>query len=165
MRIERIVFVLILVGVVFVAIIALFVYKTFTPESETRYVPTDSVDIQDNESGGSEESREVPPFADSHNALDDCIELKANEAMGKTYEPGSLLVTFLDLVSYPTAVESLRILGLEPDTSDQARQNYQSYRWLSVTVPAGEEFRWQCVLDSSEGVKTAGLNLTFWLRQ
>lgn len=164
MKIERVVFVLVLVGLVFVAIIALFVYKTSVPAPETEYVET-ATTTDPAQENPSESSNNLPPQTDQHNALDDCIELKANEAIGKEYERGSLLVTFHDLVSFSTAIESLELLGLSAIESSTARSNFDRYNWLSVSVPSGEEFKWQCLLDASEGVKGASLNIIFKLRQ
>jgi hypothetical protein len=97
--------------------------------------------------------------------LDDCVILKAHVAEGKEYEKGSLVVTFFDLLDYDTALESLSLLGLTPDTSQIAKDNFVSHHWLPVSVPAGSEFKWQCQLEASEGVKTTNLNLTFKLHQ
>jgi hypothetical protein len=63
------------------------------------------------------------------------------------------------------AVEMIRLLGLRADTSSEARSNFNQNHWLTVTVPTGKEFQWQCQLDASEGIKKANLNITFNLRQ
>ncbi len=158
-----------LVGVIFVAIIGLFVYTTFSPGKTVDH----SNDIKDpfveptpqSTTTVNVETIDTVTPTDSHSAIDDCIELKANEARGKRYERGSLLVTFRSDVAYGLAVESMGLLDLKTEVSDQAENNFDLYHWLTVFVPSGDEFKWQCVLDTSEGVKKANLNITFDLRQ
>ena len=172
MKLERIILTSIFVLVVFLAIIALFLYKSFTPGTNqnrdndrpsetinTDYQPTDVPDATTND------DTNVPAQADTHTVLDGCITLKASEAAGKDYERGSLLVTFATAMDYNTAVSGIRLLGIDPDTSVSAKENFEIYRWLPVSVPEGEEFEWQCLLDISEGIRSANLNVVFRLRQ
>jgi len=158
-----------LVGVIFVAIIGLFVYTTFSPGPaadhsndikdpivETVPKATTTIDI---------ENIDTTRPIDTHSAIDDCIKLKANEAKGKQYERGSLLVTFRNDIVYGLAIETMGLLDLKTEVSDEAENNFDTYHWLTVFVPSGQEFKWQCVLDTSEGVKKANLNIRFELRQ
>lgn len=167
MKIERVIVIFVIVVVIFVTTIAMFVYKTFSPASKSDQNNISTVPVVP--ISGQNSTSTVPtqsiPEADSHNAIDDCIELKANASSGKEYERGSLIVTFLPQVSFELAVRSLEYFDLKPEVSKLAKDNFDLYHWLTVTVPTGEEFKWQCVLDSSEGVKRTSLNFTFKLRQ
>lgn len=164
MKIEKILLFTLLVALIFIATIVLFVFKTFTPSPQDRNQPQVT---QPKPTATSTKPTTTPTQTntDSHSAINDCIELKASEAEGKQYERGSLLVTFLSGVDYNTAVESIELLDLKADTSSEAKSNFSQYHWLPVSVPFGTEFQWQCVLDSSEGVRKANLNFTFNLRQ
>jgi hypothetical protein len=171
MKIERIILTLVFVVVVFLAIIALFLYKTLTPSDNVRdfdRLPT----IPVNEIPTTSTPTTPPPFdpstpdsADSHSALDECIAFKASEADGRQYERGSLLVVFQSAMRYETAIDSMRLLNLVPDTSATAKENYEQFKWLTVAVPEGKEFEWQCTLDASEWVRGTNLNTSFNLRQ
>lgn len=158
--------------VVFLALIALFLYKSFTPGTNPNRDadrPAEVIDISPDTEGSSTGTPNTDPNgpaqADSHTILGDCIALKTTEAVGKDYERGSLLVTFATAMDYETALSSMRLLGLSPDTSASAKENFEIYHWLPVGVPDGEEFKWQCLLETSEGVRGATLNITFRLRQ
>ena len=165
MKIQRVVLIFVLVAIIFFATIAMFVYTTFTsPINSGRDNKNPSVEVPQQPTTT---PPNTPPLSetDNLNVINGCIALKASLAQGKQYEKGSLIVTFLDLVSYEIALESLRFFKLTPDTSSLGKQNFNSYHWLSVGVPSGEEFKWQCLLEAGEGIKKANLNLTFNLRQ
>lgn len=163
MKIERIILVVVLVLVIFIALIALFIYKAFTPGANVHSGPEVQAPTTSTQSATS--STQIPDSADNHSAIDECVALKTSEAQGKEFERGSLLVTFQDVATYDIAVEILGLLNLTSDTSKTAQDNFKTYHWLTVTVPVGEEFKWQCVLEASEGIKAARLNTTFRLRQ
>ncbi len=170
MKTKHVILISILVFVVFLGTIAMFVYKTFTggPTPSQRVdTNTEQTQNQINNStttATTTNTTNIPP-PDNHTALDDCIELKANEAKGKEYERGSLLVSFFNSLSYSLALDTIKLLGLRPDDSTEAKNNFNQNHWLTVFVPKGKEFEWQCKLDASEGIKKANLNLTFNLRQ
>lgn len=174
MKVQRVLLLLVFVVVIFLAIIALFLYKSFAPGNQTPHdfgnnpSPTTNngnpgIPPGTTNDGGS--NSDQPVSTDTHTAIDDCIVLKASEAAGKEYERGSLLVTFESAMGYETALETVRLLTLTPDSSATAKTNFETYHWLPVSVPTGEEFKWQCLLDASEGVKRTNLNITFNLRQ
>lgn len=174
MKLDRVILAIVLVILIFVAIVVLFAYKTSTPGTNIRYdlddVQVNDDDLLNNSSNPNTGSNGTnvgtnAPQTDIHNAFDDCVALKTTEAQGKQYVRGSLIVSFLDAVRFNTAIDSVRLLGLKADSSAQAEDNFGTYHWLQVSVPSGEEFKWQCKLETSEGVKRATLNSTFQLHE
>lgn len=173
MKTQRIFLFFGLAMLIFVATIFLFVYKTFSPGSGGNNTPNfvspsqtaSNTPNQPSQPDTSTPPQTAPPQSDTHTALEDCIALKTSDAQGKNYEPGSLLVSFADIMGYETALATIRDLGLDPDPSQDAKNNFTQYHWLPVAVPKGQEFKWQCVLDASEGIKKASLNATFNLSQ
>jgi len=169
MKTSHIISILVLVVVVFFATIFLFLYKSFDTGTVNRSGESQNSSTNQNQSTTTPTTTPTtsttPPSSDTHTALDDCIELKASEANNKNYVRGSLLVSFFNSVDYDMAVEMIRLLGLRAETSSEARSNFNQNHWLTVTVPNGKEFQWQCQLDASEGIKKANLNITFNLRQ
>ncbi len=173
MKLKQIFIFFALVMVIFVATIAIFVYKTFSPSRDASQ-PPQSVSNPYGDPGSqsnlpppaaSTTSPSIPSQADGHTAIDDCIALKSSEAQGKQYERGSLLVSFKDGVTFSAAVSDMKALELAPDISESSKNNFSEYHWLSVGVPRGEEFKWQCLIDTESTVKRANLNTTFDLRQ
>ncbi len=165
MKIERVILFTVLVAVIFVATIVLFFFKTFSPGPNQNQNPPVFTQPTKPATTTNPTATSTQPAADNHTALDDCIELKAFNAQGKSYEKGSLLVTFPNSVNFSTAIEIIDIVGAKTDTSSAGRDNFNSHHWLTVTVPKGEEFKWQCLLEGADGVRKANLNFTFNLAQ
>lgn len=171
MKPQHIILIFVLVAVVFVGTIFLFIFKTFSGPTGPRTDSNLPTNVASSTNSTNPTSSSTTPDSgnltvpDNHTALDDCIELKAYEAKGKTYEKGSLLVSFYSAVEYSLAVESIKLLGLNTDENSDSRNNFNQNHWLTVRVPTGKEFEWQCTLDASEGIKKANLNLTFNLHQ
>lgn len=169
MKPVHIILMLVLVVVIFAGTIFLFIFKSFSG-SGARSTPSTpnapaTTTTTGNDTTSPTNTDQTPAEADTHSAIDDCVELKAYEAKDKDFERGSLLVSFYPAVSYSLAVDSMKLLGLNVQTSDSSRSTFNQNHWLTVLVPAGKEFLWQCQLDASEGVKKANLNLIFRLRQ
>lgn len=163
MKIQHLVLFGILVLVIFVAVLVMFVYKTFSPDTdfrktvpvltETSFVPISTSSVT------------VLSESDAHDFLDECQIFKMNEILGRQYESGSIIVRFFDAMSYDMAIDIINTIGLESDFSDLVKNNFDRHHWLSVVVPPGEEFKWQCILDASEGIKSTSLNYIFDLRR
>ena len=166
MKIEQVLLFTLLVPLIFVATIVLFVFKTFSPISNQSNNNSQQIVQPIKQNTQNQPTTTTSQVAtDNHSPLDDCIELKSSEAVGKKYEKGSLLVTFPDSLGFNDAIEIAGIVGAQADTSSDARNTFNQYHWLTVSVPRGEEFKWQCLLEGADGVRRANLNFTFNLRQ
>lgn len=165
MKIERVLLFTLLVALIFMATIVLFVFKTFTPSPTQQINQPNTVQPVKPATTTTPTTTTPKPNTDSHSALDGCIELKAHEASGKQYEKGSLLVTFPQSVSFNSAVEIVNVVGASANTSSEAKTTFNSYHWLTVSVPRGEEFKWQCLLEGADGVRKANLNFILNLAQ
>lgn len=162
MKLFRIVLTVVFVILICVGIVWLFIYKTTSDnpnitfnESKPNQTATSTATTTD----------EAQPATDNHNPLDDCIELKANEAKDKDFQKGELLVVFENGISLQTAIESIQFYKLAVVESPDAQSNFNQYRWLTVKVPKDEEFKWQCLLETGEGIKRTILNTMFNLHQ
>ncbi len=164
MKIEKVILFTLLVALIFVATIVLFIFKTFAPNPVDQ-TPHFTQPVPAATTTRPTTTPTTKPNTDNHTALDDCIELKSSVAQGVQYEKGSLLVTFLNSVDYNTAVDISNVVGVNPDTTSESQTNFNSHHWLSVSVPRGEEFKWQCLLEGADGVKKTNLNITFNLAQ
>lgn len=166
MKIEQVLLFTLLVALIFIATIVLFVFKTFAPISNQPNNNSQQIVQPTKQNVQTQPTTTSAQVAtDNHSPLDDCIELKSSEAAGKKYEKGSLLVTFPNSLGFNDAIEIAGVVGVQADSSSDALNTFNQYHWLTVSVPHGEEFKWQCLLEGADGVRRANLNFTFNLRQ
>ncbi len=166
MKIERVLLFTLLVALIFIATIVLFVFKTFSPSPDRTHDNAPQVTQPTKPTTQNQPTSSIPQIpTDNLTTLDGCIELKSSEAVGVQYEKGSLLVTFPDSLLFSDAIEIVQVVGLDADSTSEAQSTFNAHHWLTVFVPPGEEFKWQCLLEGADGVRRATLNRTFNLRQ
>lgn len=155
-----------LVAVIFIATLAMFIYSTFAPVQSPQPNQNQTPQTQNGPNPQtSPTSTPAKPNIDLSDPLSECISAKTSAAIGKQYVRGSLIASFVTGMDYDTAIETLQALGLNVTASVSDRSNFDQYHWLTVSVPSGQEFRWQCKLETSEGIKRSSLNFTFTLHE
>lgn len=93
-------------------------------------------------------------------------DLKREVAARKSsYEPGSVLVSFVGGTTFAEAKAFLDSRGLALHNGPSLEESYKAQGWLSVAVPKGTEFKYACLLREFPIVKYANVNPVFKLAE
>ena len=98
--------------------------------------------------------------------FDECVaDMKLKLPPNGGYDPGSILAAFSSTTTFASAEHVLASYGLAASTSTEAVEGFKAHHWLTIAVPAGQEFRWACILKKDSSVSYASLNQTFSMHE